>query len=312
MQMQQNRYLWVQLVGLAAVPLLLDVCLAGLASSGPAPAFGLQFWVIATVGIVPTLAMQWFRPFYLFSLPPLALKPAVLSEDQQRCLRLLKSWQIKALAVLIAACLLWGLGQLYGRSPQITPLMTPTGGLVSAAVAFFLTCTFLQISASAVRLLLVGANALTRVVPYEEGAIATDFLILGLRVNTLLPEPTPELKPKAKQETKVKSAQDQQMPELELKPESEPELKLEPEALELDPEVESDLEVESNPGADSAPKVDSASEIEVEVNEIEVKSKVEPASEVKLDPEENPESALSPSAEADDDAVKSDDINSST
>ena len=90
MQLQQNRYLWVHLVGLAAVPLLLDICLAGLASAGPAfdyPTAGsFQFWAIALLGIVPTLWMQLARPFYIFSLPPLALKPSELTEEQRRLL----------------------------------------------------------------------------------------------------------------------------------------------------------------------------------------------------------------------------------
>ncbi len=189
MRLQQNQYLWVQLVGLAAVPLLLDICLAGLASSGLAVPFGVQFWAIALLGIGPPLWMQLAKPYYVFSLPPVALKPSVLSDDQRRCLRLLKSWQVKALAVLTAGVSLWVLLQLYAGSSQITPVMTPRAGLVSSAITFFLSCAFLQISVSAARALLVGSEALKRVVPYEERTIATDFLILGLRVKRILPEP---------------------------------------------------------------------------------------------------------------------------
>lgn len=191
---QQNRYLWVQFVGLAAVPLLLDVCLAGLASSRTAfgfpSAFGLQFWLIAAVSIVPPLVMQCLRPFYIFSLPPLALKPSVLSTNQRRCLRLLESWQIKVLAVGSAGLSLWLLSQLYARSPQVTPIMTPNAGLFSAVVAFLGVCTFLQISISSARLLLVGPEAMKRVKPYEPPEIAANFAILGLRVGKILPMPS--------------------------------------------------------------------------------------------------------------------------
>jgi hypothetical protein len=190
-QLQQNRYLWVHFAALAAVPLLLDICLAGLASAGPAfdyPAAGsLQFWAIALLGIVPTLWMQLAKPFYLFSLPPLALKPAELSDDQRRCLQLLKSLQVKIIAGVTAVFALWLLGQIYARSPQVTPLMPPTAGLISAAVAFFLACVILQISVSAGRSLFVGPETLKRVVPVEVSAIASQFLILGLRVNKILP-----------------------------------------------------------------------------------------------------------------------------
>ena len=189
MRLQQNRYLWIQVVGLATVPLLLDVCLVGLASSGLAVPFGFQFWAIAFLGIVPTLWMQLARPFYVFSLPPVALTPTVLSDQQRRCLTLLKSWQVKALAGLTACFSLWVLLQVYVASSQVMPLMTPGIGLVSAGAAFFLSCAFLQISVSAVRALLVGPEALKRVAPYETDAIATDFLILGLRVKRILPVP---------------------------------------------------------------------------------------------------------------------------
>jgi hypothetical protein len=190
-QLQQNRYLWVHFAALAAVPLLLDICLAGLASAGPAfdyPMAGsLQFWALALLGIVPTLWMQLAKPFYLFSLPPLALNPAELSDDQRRCLQLLKSLQVKIIAGVTAVFALWLLGQIYARSPQVTPLMSPTAGLISAAVTFFLTCVILQISVSAGRSLFVGPETLKRVVPVEVSAIAANFLILGLRVNKILP-----------------------------------------------------------------------------------------------------------------------------
>ncbi len=190
-QLQQNRYLWVHFAGLAAVPLLLDMCLAGLASAGPAfdyPTAGsLQFWALALLGIVPTLWMQLAKPFYVFSLPPLALKPGELTEDQRRCLQLLKSLQVKIIAGVTAVFALWLLWQLYARSPQVTPLMSPSAGLISAAVAFFFICVVLQISVSAGRSLFVGPDTLKRVVPVEVSAIASDFLILGLQVNKILP-----------------------------------------------------------------------------------------------------------------------------
>ena len=203
-KVQQNRYLWVHLVGLAAVPLLLDICLAGLASAGSALAFKAQFWMVALIGIVPSAWMQIQKPFYIYSLPPLAVKPASLSEDERRCLTVLKSWQIKALAGVTAGFLLWLLVQLYGRLPQVSPVMEPGVGLVSAIAAFFFACLFLQISVSVVRSLLIGRNTLKRVKPFEEDKIAASFLIPGLRINKIFPTqlvtpevPVPEDPPEA-------------------------------------------------------------------------------------------------------------------
>ena len=186
-KVQQNRYLWVHLVGLAAVPLLLDICLAGLASAGPALPFKFQFWAIALICITPSAWMQIQRPFYIYSLPPLAIKPAALSENDRRCLTVLKSWQIKALAGLTAIFLLWLLASLYDKLPQILPVMDPGSGLAIAVTAFFFVCLFLQISVSVVRSLLIGQETLQRVKPIETSEIAASFFIPGLRVNKILP-----------------------------------------------------------------------------------------------------------------------------
>lgn len=190
-EVQPNRYLWIHAAGLAAVPLLLDICLAGLASTGSAfdypVAFRAQFWAIALLSIAPPLAMQLVKPFYVFSLPPLALKPTELSDDQRRCLQVLKTLQVKILAGITAGFSLWILQVLYAELPQIKPLMTPSSGLITAALSFFLACLFLQISVSAGRSIFVGPSTLKRVTPYQREAIARDFLILGLPVDKLLP-----------------------------------------------------------------------------------------------------------------------------
>ncbi len=206
-KLQQNRYLWLHFAGLAFVPLLLDICLAGLASAGPALPFRGQFWAIALFGIVPGLVMQWVKPFYIFSLPPSALKPSMLSEDQRRCLQIFKSWQIKALAVVVTIFLLWLLVQLYTLSPQLSPMLTPQAGLVCAAIAFFTAATFTQISVSAARALLIGPDALKRVSACDESVIAKDFLIAGFRVNLLLPTMREMPKPETNSPTKAATQQ---------------------------------------------------------------------------------------------------------
>ncbi|MEO1620068.1 MAG: low-complexity tail membrane protein [Cyanobacteria bacterium J06632_3] len=187
--MQQNRYLWVHIAGLAVVPLLLDGCLAGLASAGPALPYGGQFWAIALISIAPSLAMQWLKPFYIFSLPPLALKPDALSDNQRRCLQLFQSWQVKAIAGLTAGLSYWLLAQLYIMSPRMTPVFTPVGGLAIATLTFFIVCAILQISISSARVLLVSQRALQRVPAMETEKIRERFLILGFGLKQLLPSP---------------------------------------------------------------------------------------------------------------------------
>ena len=150
-QLQQNRYLWVHFAALAWVPLLLDACLWGLASAraayGYPTAYGFQFWLVALLCVGPPLWMQIARPFYIFCFPPVALKPAALSETQKRALTVLLSWQIKAIAGVTAAVSLGLLAQLYEKAALVKAtlaaqpnilMMSPTVGLVSATAAFFL------------------------------------------------------------------------------------------------------------------------------------------------------------------------------
>ena len=200
-QLQQNRYLWVHFAALALVPLLLDVCLLGLASARVAfdypVAYGLQFWFVALVCIAPPLWMQMARPFYIFALPPVALRPDALTDDQKRCLTVLMSWQIKALAGLVAIASIWLLAQLYEKLTLITnqavPLMPPIAGFIVAVNAFFFACLFMQIGVSSGRSLLVSPTALKRVEPYE-GKISDRFLLAGINVKTLLPDrPAPQI-----------------------------------------------------------------------------------------------------------------------
>jgi hypothetical protein len=249
-QLQQNRYLWVHFAALAAVPLLLDICWAGLASAGSTfnyPSAGsLQFWAIALLGIAPTLWMQLSKPFYLFSLPPVALRPTELTEEQRRCLQLLKSLQVKIIAGITAGFSVWLLWQVYARSPQAAPLMSPTAGLVSAAVAFFFACAILQISVSAGRSLFVGPDTLKRVVPVEVSAIATEFLILGIRVNKLLPSAVYAEPSAAEPEAEPLAAEPLEKEPTEAEPtEAEP---TEAEPTEAEPTEAEPIEAESEAG----------------------------------------------------------------
>ena len=190
-QLQQNRYLWVHFFALAWVPLLLDFCLWGLASAraafGYPSAYGLQFWLVVLLCVGLPLWMQVARPFYIFSLPPLALRPSRLTREQKRELTVLTSWQIKALAGVVAVFSVWLLAQLYEKATVVRstiPLGSAGAGFITAVVTFFLACLFMQIGVSAARSLLVSPSALKRVAPYE-GDVAKSFLIAGLRVDKL-------------------------------------------------------------------------------------------------------------------------------
>ena len=176
--------------------------------------------------------MQIQRPFYLYALPPLAVKPSALGEDDRRCLTVLTSWQIKALAGVTAGFSLWLLARVYDRLPQILPVMEPRAGLVCAIASFFFACLFLQISVSVLRSLFIGQDTLQRVKPFEPSEIASSFLIPGWRVNKILPtvatvtdssrsKPIAKPSKSSNNEDLVPTEQSQQPPEQSTAPKAE-------------------------------------------------------------------------------------------
>ncbi|MEM9768952.1 MAG: low-complexity tail membrane protein, partial [Cyanobacteria bacterium P01_D01_bin.71] len=118
--MQRHRrdpYLWLNFAGLATVPLWLDICLAGLAVSDPMVPPWLELVALVMVGTAPILWMQVQRPFYIFSVPGLVLRPDQLNEDRRRLLTLQRSWYSQSLALLTAIALFLALYWLYQLAP---------------------------------------------------------------------------------------------------------------------------------------------------------------------------------------------------
>ncbi|MFM7426220.1 MAG: low-complexity tail membrane protein [Elainella sp.] len=177
-------YLWLHLAGLAAVPLLLELCLVGLkAVDSP-----LALVLVAPIGIGPIVWMQWNRPFSIFSLLPLVLQPNHLTETQRRILAQFKSPVGRGITIvmaIVALVLLWKLQQWL---PYIRSVDLPggrLGGLVLAAGTFLLSHLFLQVPASVVPVLLTSDQRLGE--PYRVSQIPRDFTLIGLGVKRILP-----------------------------------------------------------------------------------------------------------------------------
>ncbi|MBE9159698.1 low-complexity tail membrane protein [Nodosilinea sp. LEGE 06152] len=194
-------YLWVHLAGLATVPLWIDLCLLGLAVGNPTLP-GLELGVIVGLGVVPVLVMQLRRPFYIYSLPGIALRPAALSDDQRRQLSQFRQWRVRLAALLVPVPLVWALVKLYPLAflaRNITPFddWGRLGGVAIAAVSFFLANLFLQVPVAVLQVLATPDRRMAAVPPYPTEAIAADFSWLGLSVGKLLPslvphDPTPQ------------------------------------------------------------------------------------------------------------------------
>lgn len=183
------------------MPLWLDVCLLGLATGEPLLPTWMELGLVAGIGVLPIAWMQWQRPFYIFSLVFLAVRPDKLSEDRRRILRLFRDPLVKFLTAVAPIPLIWGLGKIYALAPlasDMTPL--PEGsralGLLIAVIAFLLANLFIQVPVSVLRVLLTPQRVFQQVLPYDLGSLKQDFTVLGLRVNRILPDWTePTVRP---------------------------------------------------------------------------------------------------------------------
>lgn len=189
-------YLWVHLAGIAAVPIFLELCLLGLAAGESSLPAGPVVLLVAIAGIAPIAWMQWQRPFSIYSLVMLALKPSELTETQRRILTRFKLPVIKVATVIATIGALVLLGQLNRWVPLVTLQATlvpggSLGGLLLAAVAFLLSNLFLQVPASVLPVLLTSESQLAATEPYPVTKISKDFTLIGIWVKQILPPIVP-------------------------------------------------------------------------------------------------------------------------
>lgn len=185
-------FLWIHLAGLAALPLLLGLLLLALAVGDPILPVWLEISLIAAIGIAPILWMQLVRPFNIFSILILALRPEQLTVEQRKILSLFKSPLEKVLALLAPIFLVWGLLQIYRLAPTAASVVSflpewRQAGLLVAAVAFLLSNLFLQVPLSVLSVLLTSESKFAAIEPYPTEKIRQDFTIPGLQVNKILP-----------------------------------------------------------------------------------------------------------------------------
>lgn len=192
-------FLWIHLAGLAAVPLCLELCWLGLAVGYPVFPVWLEFVLVAGIGIAPVLLMQLTRPFYIFSILAVAMKPEQLTPQQCSILSLFKTPINRLLAGFVAVFMLWVLWQIYQVAPVAAavapfPSTWRLAGLLLAGVGFFASNLFLQVPVSVLAVLLTSEVAFAGTEPYPLEKIPQEFSIPGLRVNQILPpvvtEPT--------------------------------------------------------------------------------------------------------------------------
>lgn len=185
-------FLWIHLAGLAALPLTLEVVWLGLAIGTPLLPAWLEFLLVAVVGIAPVLWMQLTRPFDIFSILVVAMKPEQLTQAQRKILRLLRTKTNPVVAIAGAILLVVILWQIYRVAPVATPVapLPPQWhliGLLGASIAFLASHLFLQVPLSVAQVLFASESDFAATEPYPVENVSKDFTIPGVRVNKILP-----------------------------------------------------------------------------------------------------------------------------
>src|SRR4028119_114487 len=188
-------FLWIHLAGLAALPLTLEFVWVGLAVADPILPVWLELLVVAAVGIGPVLWMQLTRPFDIFSLLFLAMKPEKLTQEQRRLLSLFKTKTNPVVTIAAGVFMLWVLWQLYRVAPvaaAVLPFASAwrLAGLLGAGLAFLASNLFLQVPLSVVQVLLTRESECAATVPYSVEKVPQAFTLPGVRVNKILPMAT--------------------------------------------------------------------------------------------------------------------------
>ncbi|MBD2254513.1 low-complexity tail membrane protein [Nostoc parmelioides] len=191
--------LWIHVAGLATLPIFLLLCLLFLSVGEPLLPVWMELLLVAATGLIPLLWMQLRRPFYIFAILGIALKPENLTEQQRKILCLINTKLNRVLALLSAILSIFVLWQLYQAAPLVVNMTSQLPqwrilGLALAALTFLASNLFLQIPVSVARVLVTNDTEFAAIEPLPLEKINQDFTILGVRVNKILPQLPVEVK----------------------------------------------------------------------------------------------------------------------
>jgi len=188
--LKTDPFLWIHLAGIAIAPVALQIVWIAIGSTPPMTLYWLEFFTVAISGIVPILLMQWYRPFCIYSVLILCLKPEQLTLQQQKTLSLFKrksqAWA-SLVTALIMLLILWLIYQWAPLTTVVIHIELPSrlAIILIAAIAFFFSNLFIQVPVSVFLVLLTNSQTLTNTQPPIN--IAQEFTIFGIRVNKILP-----------------------------------------------------------------------------------------------------------------------------
>jgi hypothetical protein len=184
-------FLWIHLAGLAVLPLCLQVVWIALSIGDPLPWTWLEIAILTIVGTVPVLWMQITKPFDIFSILIVALKPQEMSESQRKILSLFLRQQQKLIAWL-GGVIMVGLSlALYQFAPVAGGVTSIAASwhfvaLLVAAISLALANLFLQVPLSVLGVLWTKEEQFNNTEALAVDRIASSFMIPGFRVKKIL------------------------------------------------------------------------------------------------------------------------------
>ena len=183
-------FLWIHLSGIAVAPIALLIVWLSLAIATPITPYWLELIILGIIGIIPILLMQWQKPFEIFSLLVVSLRPEVLTLEQRKILSLFKRPKQQFLALLTALVMA---GKLYGiyyfaplaalpvvNFPQVRLL-----ALLVAAIAFLVANLFVQVPVSVLGILFTQNKVYEETTPINIEDIPKNLTVPGLRVRKI-------------------------------------------------------------------------------------------------------------------------------
>jgi hypothetical protein len=185
-------FLWIHLAGLVTFPLWLGLFAVGFAMGVPLLPFWLEFGVVVIIGILPILWMQWFRPFYIFSILVVATKPATLTLMQRQILSRFNTQLNHGLSLITTILLIGILSQVN----QVNAIVSDVAGLLPqwhsmglllATLACLGCSLFCHVPASVIGVLLTKTDDFAQTQPLSVTEIRQQFLIVGWQVQQILP-----------------------------------------------------------------------------------------------------------------------------
>jgi hypothetical protein len=183
-------FLWLHLAGIAGVPLALLMTACGLAISTPFTPYSLEIGCLVAIAWLPIMAMQWFRPFEIFSLLIVSIRPSSLTTSQRQILTLFKQPRQRWVALLGGILSLGLFWIIYIYSPVAYSLVVNLPqirvlGLVIAAIAYLIANLFLQVSLSVLGVLLTSQANYELQSPIDPESISQSFTVPGVKLRQI-------------------------------------------------------------------------------------------------------------------------------